>query len=123
MQVELLLLGISALIFSVGISSYFISLAITNSRVVFGQRVTNESKVSIQDEEEAVNDLVKAIQSQNSFIEMDARIERMKMELADKNKRNDSSSIAIELHPLVKNLPHDSINGHGGFDAEDEIAD
>lgn len=42
-------------------------------------------------------------------LEFDARIEEIKNELALRQQERQSTNIADELHPMVKNLPHNTI--------------
>lgn len=48
-------------------------------------------------------------------IAFDNRIERLKAELSYKQHINTHSTPAEELHPLVHNLPHDSINTYNSL--------
>lgn len=111
------LMGIAAIVLSIGISLYFISLSldvrsVTKARTVVystNQEVTvaNNEYMSDQDEED---EFVKAIQSKQFYKDFDARIERMKMEMAEDNIYDTVVTEAEELHPLVKNLPHSEVN-------------
>jgi len=73
---------------------------------------------TISEEEQAI---IERIEERDRAF--DERIAMLKDELSAKIRPSGSGTIADELHPLVKNLPHDSVRPYATHPPDVEIAE